>query len=57
MKEIYGGNISKDNGKYESFKLDYTSKEDILFLLDYLKLSPLRTAKKHRINLIKEYYN
>lgn len=56
LKKIYGGNIYKDNSKYESFKLYFTSKEDIFFLLSYFKLAPLRTAKKHRIYLIKDFY-
>lgn len=56
IKNIYGGNIYIDKSKYESYKQYYSNKEDILFLLEYLKISPLRTAKKSRISLIKEFY-
>lgn len=57
IQKLYGGSIYKDNSKYESFKLYYTSKnEQSQLLLNYFKFAPLRTAKLHRISLIKQFY-
>ena len=57
LKTIYGGSIYMDRSSQLSYKLYYTSKLNILSILDYLKIAPLRTAKKYRINLIKEFYH
>lgn len=57
LKSIYGGSILMDKSSQLSYKLYYTSKLNILSLLDYLKLAPLRTAKKYRVYLINEFYH
>jgi hypothetical protein len=57
LKTVYGGSIYMDKSSQLSYKLYFTSKLDILSILDYLNLAPLRTAKKYRIYLIKEFYH
>lgn len=56
FKTYFNGNIYPDRGKYPYFKWYVTKKEDILFILDYIKCYPLHSAKKNRILLIPRYY-
>jgi hypothetical protein len=57
LKTIYGGSIYPDHSSQLSYKLYFTSKFNIFSLLDYFQFAPLRTAKKFRIYLIKEFYH
>ena len=55
LVKIYGGSIYLSRGK-EHFKWVVYKKKEIIDLLDYFKLYPLRSAKFARINLIPKYY-
>ena len=54
--EIYGGNIYIDKSNTQSFKWYITKKEEIINLISYLKINPLRSVKKKTFNLIPKYY-
>lgn len=54
--ELYKGNIYIDRNQSQSFKWYITKKEDILYLTEYFKINPLRSAKKKRILLIHKFY-
>lgn len=49
---LYGGNVYIDRSKYISFKWVISHPDDLLNLIDYFKLFPLRSAKKGRALLI-----
>jgi len=53
--DLYGGSIYLSNGK-EHFKWIVYKKKEVIHLLDYFKLYPLKSAKLARINLIPKYY-
>ena len=54
--EIYGGHIYIDRGGHGSFKWYVTKKEEILYLVNYFKTYPSRSAKNNRIHLIERFY-
>jgi hypothetical protein len=56
LLELYKGNIYIDRGSSQSFKWYITKREDILKLVEYFKINPLRSAKKNRLHLIQKYY-
>ena len=56
LLELYNGNIYIDRGSSQSFKWYITKREDILKLVEYFKINPLRSAKKNRLHLIPKYY-
>ena len=56
LLELYSGNIYIDRGSSQSFKWYITKREDILKLVEYFKINPLRSAKKNRLHLIPKYY-
>jgi len=56
LLELYKGNIYIDRGRAQSFKWYITKREDILKLVEYFKINPLRSAKKNRLHLIPKYY-
>ena len=53
---LYKGNVYIDNSKYISWKWYITNKEDIINLIEYFKVCPLRSAKKGRAHLIPQIY-
>jgi hypothetical protein len=56
LVSLYGGFVYIDRGKYESFKWNITKQEDILNLISYFKLHPIRSSKKNRAHLIPKFY-
>ena len=52
---LYGGSIYAFP-KTNTYKWIIVKKEDIFDILNYFKTNPLRSAKKHRLFLIKDYY-
>ena len=54
--DIYGGNIYIDKSSFKSFKWYVTKKKNILYLTEYFKIYPLKSAKMKRIHLIKKFY-
>jgi hypothetical protein len=56
LVEIYGGNIYIDKGSSQSFKWYITKREEILNLIEYFKIHPLRSAKKNQLLLIPKFY-
>ena len=55
--DIYGGRIDPNNQKGDAFKYIIYRKKELFNMVDnYFYLYPLRTMKKNRINLIKEFY-
>ena len=54
---LYGGKIYTLSPKVDAFKYSLYRKNEIFNLIDtYFKQHPLKTAKKHRMNLIKDFY-
>ena len=54
---IYGGRVDPVGGKVEAFKYVVYRKNELFNLIDhYFSIYPLKTAKKNRINLIKDFY-
>jgi LAGLIDADG endonuclease len=56
FKEILGGNIYFDKAGYGSFKWSIQSQKDIEVFLNYLTLVPSRSHKRHRLFLVKKFY-
>ena len=56
FKDVFKGNIYFDKSQNGYYKWSIQSVDDINFFLSYLKKYPLRSSKKHRFFLIKEYY-
>lgn len=56
LVELYGGKIYIDKGSSQSFKWYITKREDILKLIEYLKIYPSRSAKKNKLHLIPKFY-
>lgn len=55
LVELYGGHIYFFKNT-NSFKWSIFKKEEVINLLEYFKLNPLRSAKKNRVLLISKYY-
>jgi Proton-conducting membrane transporter/NADH-Ubiquinone oxidoreductase (complex I), chain 5 N-terminus/LAGLIDADG endonuclease len=54
---IYGGRVDPSSEKGDAFKYVIYRKKELFEMVDnYFSLYPLRTMKKNRINLIKEFY-
>lgn len=53
---LYGGNVYIDNSRNLSLKWYISSKKEIMNLIEYLKLCPVRSAKKNRLHLIPKLY-
>lgn len=56
LVDIYGGYLYIDKGSYQSFKWYVTKRETILYLVEYFKKHPSRSAKKNRLHLIPKFY-
>ncbi|PIM97072.1 hypothetical protein CDL12_30465 [Handroanthus impetiginosus] len=55
---LYGGRIDAINTKGEAFKYIIYRKDELFNIIDnYFSNYPLRTLKKNRLALIKEFYN
>ena len=54
--DIYGGYLYIDKGSSQSFKWYVTKRETILYLLEYFKKHPSRSAKKNRLHIIPKFY-
>lgn len=55
--DIYGGRVDPNNQKGDAFKYIIYRKKELFNMVDnYFYKYPLRTMKKNRINLIKEFY-
>jgi hypothetical protein len=52
----FGGEIYPDRSKNFSYKWNISSREDIMWFLDYVKESPVRSVKKQRLHLVPKYY-
>ena len=56
FKEIFGGNIYFDKSGHGYFKWSIQSKQDIENFLNYFKIAPSRSHKRHRLFLVKEFF-
>jgi hypothetical protein len=55
--DIYGGRVDPNNKRGDAFKYVIYRKKELFNMLDnYFDKYPLRTMKKNRINMIKEFY-
>ena len=55
--DIYGGRVDPSNQRGDAFKYVIYRKKELFNMVDnYFDIYPLRTLKKNRINLIKEFY-
>ena len=53
--DSFGGRVVKHSGNASNWVI--SSKEEIVTFCDYLKSVPLRSNKKIRVDLVKDYYN
>lgn len=53
---LYGGKVYIDNSSSVSFKWYISSKKEIMNLIEYFKICPVRSAKKNRLHLIPKLY-
>jgi hypothetical protein len=56
LVELYAGHIYIDRGGNGSFKWYLTKKEDILYLIEYFKKYPSKSAKNKRLHLVPKFY-
>lgn len=56
FKTNFGGNIYYDKRYYGGYKWSITKRSEILNLLDYLHKNKLRTTKKGKVTLVKQFY-
>jgi hypothetical protein len=56
LVNLYGGTIEHLK-KVEAYKWKVYRKNEVIKLLDYFSIQPLRSAKKNRIKLIEKYFN
>ena len=57
LKDIYGGRVDPNNERGDAFKYVIYRKKELFKMVDcYFNKYPLRTMKKNRISLIKEFY-
>lgn len=57
LTALYGGRIEILKDKRQGFKYEIYRKVDLFRLIDgYFSIYPLKTAKKKRLNLIKEFF-
>nr|YP_004072427.1 hypothetical protein HPOM_18 [Ogataea polymorpha]ADT63573.1 hypothetical protein HPOM_18 [Ogataea polymorpha] len=57
IQKVYGGKVYKNDNKTSNFKYSIYRKKDMLHLMDnYFSKYPLHSAKKHRLNLMKDFY-
>jgi len=55
--DIYGGRVDPNNKRGDAFKYVIYRKKELFNMLDnYFDKYPLKTMKKNRINMIKEFY-
>ena len=54
---LYNGSIYIDNYKYNSYKWEIKTKNDIINILNYFELNRSRTLKWNRVQLINKYYD
>jgi len=55
--DTYGGRVDPNNQKGDAFKYIMYRKKELFNMVDnYFDKYPLRTMKKNRISLIKEFY-
>lgn len=52
----FGGEIYPDRSKNSSYKWSLSSREDVMYFLEYVKQSPVRSVKKNRLHLVPKYY-
>lgn len=56
FETYFGGAIYYDRAQNGYYKWSIQSKEALLSMLDYFHHCPSRTSKKHRLHLVKAYY-
>lgn len=54
--DIFGGHIYVDRGGNGSFKWYWPKKSEILYLIEYFKKHPSKSAKNNRLHLVPKLF-